>query len=94
MLNGWVENPYLWPTERIGTVHTVQGREAEVVIFVLGAPPPEQTGARKWAGSRPNILNVAVIRAKEVIYVIGDKTLWNRASLFSELTARVGTGYQ
>jgi len=91
ILNGWVENPYLWPTERIGTVHTVQGREAEAVILVLGAPSPEQTGARKWAGNRPNILNVAVTRAKESIYVIGDRTLWNSAGLFSELTARVGT---
>lgn len=91
ILNNWVENPYLWPTERIGTVHTVQGREAEAVILVLGAPSPEQSGARKWAGNRPNILNVAVTRAKEVIYVIGDRTLWNSAGLFSELTARVGT---
>jgi hypothetical protein len=91
ILNGWVENPHLWPSERIGTVHTVQGREAEAVIFVLGAPSPEQAGARKWAGNRPNILNVAVTRAKEVIYVVGDRTLWNSAGLFSELNARVGT---
>ena len=89
ILHGWVENPYLWPNERIGTVHTVQGREAEAVIFVLGAPSPEQIGARRWAGSRPNILNVAVTRAKEVIYVIGDKTLWNSAGLFSELSSKV-----
>jgi len=43
-------------------VHTVQGREAEAVIFVLGAPASAQTGARGWAGGRPNLLNVAVTR--------------------------------
>jgi len=94
ILNGWVENPYLWLKDRIGTVHTVQGREAEAVIFVLGAPSPEQIGARKWAGSSPNILNVAVTRAKEAIYVIGDKTLWNSAGLFSELALRLATNSQ
>ncbi|WP_256003651.1 DEAD/DEAH box helicase [Pedobacter deserti] len=93
ILDGWVENPYLWPNERIGTVHTVQGREAEAVIFVLGAPSPEQIGARKWAGNKPNILNVAVTRAKEVIYVVGDKTLWNTAGIFSELSANVGVSW-
>ena len=54
------------PYERVGTIHTVQGREAEAVIFVLGAPNADQTGARAWAGKEPNLLNVAVTRAKEV----------------------------
>ncbi|WP_210242189.1 MULTISPECIES: AAA domain-containing protein [unclassified Mesorhizobium] len=57
--------------ERVGTVHTVQGREAEAIFFILGAPNAEQRGARGWAGGRPNLLNVAVTRAKEVVYVIG-----------------------
>jgi len=66
-------------------VHTAQGREAEAVIIVLGAPVPSQTGARNWAGGRPNILNVAVTRAKEVVYVIGNRKLWREAGVFAEL---------
>ncbi len=74
-----------WAEDRIGTVHTVQGREAEAVIFVLGAPSPAQVGARNWAGGRPNLLNVAVSRAKEALYVIGNRRLWREAGLFSSL---------
>jgi hypothetical protein len=84
ILEGWVENSK-WIYERIGTVHTVQGREAEAVIFVLGAPLQEQAGARNWAGGRPNLLNVAITRAKEVLYVVGNKNLWKNAGLFKEL---------
>ena len=44
--------------ERVGTIHTFQGKEAEAVIAVLGAPLETQRGARQWAASTPNILNV------------------------------------
>lgn len=87
VLKGWVEeDDWRWTNERIGIVHTVQGREAETVILVLGAPYPGQTGARGWAGGRPNLLNVAVSRAKEVIYVVGNQRLWREAGVFKELS--------
>jgi hypothetical protein len=90
ILSGWVdEDDWRWTNERIGTVHTAQGREAEAVILVLGAPNPAQVGARSWAGSRPNLLNVAVTRAKEAIYVIGNRQLWCQAGLFRELDRRL-----
>lgn len=90
VLQGWLgDDQASWLRERIGTVHTVQGREAEAVILVLGAPYPAQTGARGWAGGRPNLLNVAVTRAKEVVYVIGNRQLWRDAGVFQELDARL-----
>jgi hypothetical protein len=85
----WSKQPRRWTYERIGTVHTVQGREAEAVILVLGAPALAQAGARAWAGGRPNLLNVAVTRAKERLYVVGNRELWRTAGLFSELAARL-----
>ncbi|TPK41818.1 hypothetical protein FJ492_18410 [Mesorhizobium sp. B2-5-4] len=85
LLDGWVENPFTWVYERVGTVHTVQGREAEAIFFILGAPNAEQRGARGWAGGRPNLLNVAVTRAKEVVYVIGNRALWKSAGVFQSL---------
>jgi hypothetical protein len=85
VLRGWVDDEWCWLKERVGTVHTAQGREAEAVIIVLGAPNPSQTGARVWAGRRPNILNVGITRAKEVVYVIGNRKLWREAGVFAEL---------
>jgi hypothetical protein len=76
-----------WTRTHIGTIHTVQGREAEAVIFVLGAPNEDQTGARAWAGKDPNLLNVAVTRAKEAVYVIGNKALWQSAGVFADLNS-------
>ncbi|MGC8883372.1 MAG: DEAD/DEAH box helicase [Bryobacteraceae bacterium] len=74
-----------WLYQRVGTVHTAQGREAEAVFLVLGAPDPKQVAARNWAGGRPNLLNVAVTRAKEVLYVIGNSGLWRSAGVFAAL---------
>jgi hypothetical protein len=90
ILSGWIdEDDWRWTNERIGTVHTAQGREAEAVILVLGAPHPAQAGTRGWAGRRPNLLNVAVTRAKEAVYVIGNRQLWHDAGLFKELDKRL-----
>lgn len=78
-----------WVFDRVGTIHTVQGREAEAVIFVLGAPNVDQRGARAWAGSDPNLLNVAVTRAKEALYVVGNRDLWRSAGVFAALDREI-----
>ena len=78
-----------WLDERVGTIHTFQGKEAEAVIAVLGAPMPAQNGARHWAGASPNILNVMVSRAKSRLYVIGSHVAWSGVGHFAELAKRV-----
>lgn len=65
-----------WVRQSIGTVHTFQGRQAPHVILVLGAPSPQEQGAREWATRKVNLLNVAVSRAQTSLSIIGNRGLW------------------
>ncbi|TVQ37085.1 MAG: hypothetical protein EA356_04765 [Geminicoccaceae bacterium] len=60
--------------ERLGTVHTFQGREEDVVAIVLGGTGG--TASRRFAYERPNFLNVAVTRARRRVFVIGWHAMW------------------
>jgi len=65
-----------WSRDRVGTIHTFQGREADTVILLLGAPRAGQHSARQWAATPPNIINVAASRAKQNLYVVGSSAAW------------------
>ncbi|MGV9881445.1 DEAD/DEAH box helicase [Streptomyces sp. NPDC003006] len=74
------------PQARVGTVHTTQGKEADIVVIVLGTAA-NAAGSRQWATKSPNLLNVAVTRARRRLIVIGDRTTWSRHQYFSALAA-------
>lgn len=67
---------YEWVAEHCGTIHTFQGKEANEVILVLGCDSKDGLRAAQWVGQKPNIINVAVSRAKYRLYVLGDYNLW------------------
>ncbi|WP_328867622.1 ATP-binding protein [Streptomyces sp. NBC_00304] len=68
--------------ERCATVHRAQGKEADVVVLVLGGG---RRGAREWAAGSPHLLNVAASRAKRRLYVIGERDLWAPLAHFDVL---------
>lgn len=65
-----------WLDEHCGTIHTFQGKEANEVLLVLGCDSRTGSSAAHWVGKKPNIVNVAVSRAKYRLGVIGDAALW------------------
>ncbi|MFE3748262.1 AAA domain-containing protein, partial [Bacillus subtilis] len=77
--------------DRLGTVHTTQGKEADIVILVLGTGADEKR-AREWASATPNLLNVAVTRAKRRLVVVGDFDNWASLPNFSALASHARPG--
>jgi superfamily I DNA and/or RNA helicase len=72
---------------RVGTVHTTQGKEADIVLLVLGTAT-DQRQSRDWAAHPPNLLNVAVTRARRRLVVIGDYENWEQHRNFQVLAQR------
>ena len=79
-----------WSEEHVGTVHTFQGKEADMVWLVLGCGRARPGGAR-WAASKPNLLNVALTRARSRIFIIGELELWGGLRYFSEASRHLPT---
>jgi superfamily I DNA and/or RNA helicase len=65
----------------VGTIHTFQGKEAKIVIVVLGG---KEEKSINWVASKPNMLNVALTRTKEYCFMIGDKSVWGRKQYFKD----------
>lgn len=73
-----------------GTIHTFQGREADMVILVLGTLQHGKK-ARDWVSASPNILNVAITRARHRLYVIGNRQTWSAHRYFDYLAQTLPT---
>lgn len=78
----------LYPYVKFGTIHTFQGKEADIVFLILGSDPGKP-GARVWASNKPNMLNVALTRAKRRFYVIGNIDLWRSYNYFDVIASRL-----
>lgn len=78
-----------WIKSHCGTVHTFQGKEASEVILVLGCDGESGMGAARWVGQKPNIVNVAVSRAKYRLGVVGDWKLWQNIPYVQDICKHV-----
>ena len=56
----------------VGTAHQFQGDERDIMVFspVVARGIPESSA--KWVESPPNLINVAVTRAREALFVVAD----------------------
>lgn len=77
-----------WINQSVGTVHTFQGKEAKTVFFVTGTDQ-QGDGAANWSCSKPNLLNVAVTRAKEAFYIVGDYERFKGKEYYAEIAENV-----
>ncbi|MCR3740351.1 Caspase domain-containing protein [Actinomadura glauciflava] len=86
---------------RVGTVHTFQGGERDVMIFSLVAGEGMRPGTIRWIQRQLNLWNVAITRARSHLIVVGDAALWEgrrglaadlRAAASGEFTAEGGQG--
>jgi very-short-patch-repair endonuclease len=56
----------------VGVAHTFQGDERDVVIFSLTASRGIKPTGIRFMEEPPNLVNVAVTRAREALFVVGD----------------------
>ncbi len=58
---------------KILTAHQFQGSEKDIVIFSLVVSSKGNGNSDKWYNIYPQILNVALSRARYLLYIVGDK---------------------
>lgn len=58
---------------RVLTAHQFQGSEADIIIFSLVVSSRGNGNSDRWYNIYPQILNVALSRARFLLYIVGDK---------------------
>ena len=58
---------------KIHTAHKFQGSEKDIMIFSMVLSSKGDGNNDRWYNAHPQILNVALSRAKYLLYVVGDK---------------------
>jgi hypothetical protein len=83
---------HLWDfcKNNVGTIHSFQGKENDNVFFMLGAQHEQDFGARKIMVEKPNVLNVGISRARNNIYIIGNKNLWQKHDNIKKVIKFIG----
>ncbi|MFE3457014.1 AAA domain-containing protein [Nocardiopsis aegyptia] len=62
---------------RVGTAHTFQGGERDVMVVSPAAATGVHRSSGQWALRQQNLWNVAVTRARARLYVVGDRRYWS-----------------
>ncbi|MEU8248314.1 AAA domain-containing protein [Nonomuraea sp. NPDC048916] len=74
---------------RIGTAHTFQGGERDVIVLSLVASKSMSKQAVVWLNRELNLWNVAITRARAHLVIIGDLSFWSdQGGVAAELIMR------
>ncbi|MEU6477744.1 AAA domain-containing protein [Streptomyces sp. NPDC047017] len=65
------------PRVRVGTVHTFQGGQQDVILLSLVASASMRPSAVNWLCREVNLWNVAITRARSHLIVFGDRDFWS-----------------
>ncbi|MEH2160703.1 MAG: AAA domain-containing protein [Nostoc sp.] len=74
-------------SKSVGTIHTFQGSEKRVII--LSTKVCRSQDNVYWINKRPNLLNVAVSRAKELFILVGNLYKLEKANLTRQLVEHI-----
>jgi very-short-patch-repair endonuclease/RecA/RadA recombinase len=70
----------------VGTAHAYQGDERDIMIFSPVVAPGIEAPSARWVENPPNLINVAVTRARRALFVVGDlDTCEQQDGILSEL---------
>ncbi len=76
LARGWEHEPRV----RVGTVHTFQGGQQDVMLLSLVAGAQMRPSALNWLCREVNLWNVAITRARSHLIVLGDHGFWSARS--------------
>jgi DNA polymerase III delta prime subunit len=76
----------LLPKGKIGTVHKFQGQEALVVIMSTVVQEGDSTS---FIDAKPNLLNVAISRAKHLFIMVGSKEVLKNTNYFGRALKKI-----
>lgn len=65
------------PRVRVGTVHTFQGGQQDVILLSLVAGAKMRPSTVNWLCREVNLWNVAITRARSHLIVFGDRDFWS-----------------
>ncbi|MEU6825574.1 AAA domain-containing protein [Streptomyces atriruber] len=71
-----IQDPAAPERLRIGTVHTFQGGQRDLMVFSLVAGEGMPSGSIGWVSRQLNLWNVAITRARSHLVVVGDPARW------------------
>src|SRR5699024_6038058 len=71
----------LWEKITVGTAHRLQGAERPIVLF--SAAYGQNTDQASFIDANPELINVAVSRAKDLFIVFAAKNRWGNGHVFS-----------